>query len=75
MKYGDTIYDIIEELATSAECIWDCKNGVIRIETILGNDYTVEGNTKEVIYDPEDPHMSNASDFTPTSGVLASIVF
>lgn len=40
VKQGDNLYDIIEELAGSIGAVWNCTDRVIKIETLLGTDYT-----------------------------------
>ena len=76
VKTGDNLYDIIEEVVSSAECVWDCVGGVIKIAPSLGVDYTTWTVLKELIYDAEEIYFSNITDFKLESfGSIANIIY
>lgn len=75
VEKGDNLYDIIEEIAGMVGAVWDVADGVIRIEALLGTDYTDPSNFKEITYDAQDPFRSNLLEVSAeTYGTLANVI-
>lgn len=76
VKQGDSLYDLIDELATLAGAVWTCENGVVTVAEVLGTDYTnPSGDFKELTFDATDPKRSNVADFSlETYSSVANVV-
>lgn len=75
VKAGDSIFNVVDELAKLAGAVWTCEGGEIRIETLLGTDYTSPGNFKELTFDATDPKRSNVASFSLESyGSVANVI-
>lgn len=75
VKVGDNLYDIIEELATSAEAVWDSQDRVVRVAALLGTDHTQPSDFKELVYNGENARENTLNSVSYESyGTLSNVI-